>query len=45
MACADTCRPGIVTWKEGDALGVDAGEAVTLRLELKQAKLYGLEWE
>ncbi len=34
-----------VTWKGGDDLGVGEGKPITLRIEMKQAKLYGLEFE
>jgi len=34
-----------VTWKQGNDLGVEEGRPVTLRVELKQAKLFGLEFE
>ncbi len=34
-----------VTWKGGDDLGIAAGQAVTLRVELNQAKVFGLEFE
>jgi hypothetical protein len=33
-----------VTWSGGDDLGVDDGKPVTLRVEMKQAKVYGLEF-
>lgn len=33
-----------VTWKPGDDLGVNPDEPVTLRFELYQAKIYGLEF-
>ena len=34
-----------VKWKGGDDLGVGEGKDVMLRLELKQARVYGLEFE
>jgi len=34
-----------VTWKGGDSLGVDEGRPVTLRIEMKQAKVFGLEMD
>jgi hypothetical protein len=34
-----------VTWRGGNALGVEAGQPVTLRVEMKQAKVYGLEFD
>ncbi|MBI2435773.1 MAG: hypothetical protein HYV26_23200, partial [Candidatus Hydrogenedentes bacterium] len=34
-----------VSWKGGGELGVNDGDPVTLRVELKQAKLFGLEFE
>ncbi len=34
-----------VAWKDGSDLGVSDGKAVMLRLELKQARVYGLEFE
>jgi hypothetical protein len=34
-----------VTWKDGNDLGIGEKEPVTLRIEMKQAKLYGLELE
>ncbi|MFV2067764.1 MAG: hypothetical protein ACC645_12390 [Pirellulales bacterium] len=33
-----------VTWEEGDDLGVELGQPVVLRFELRQAKLFGLEF-
>jgi hypothetical protein len=35
----------LVTWKAGDDLGGAPGRPVTLRIEMKQAKLYGLEFQ
>src|SRR5205823_5105680 len=34
-----------VSWNGGDDLGVAAGQPVTLRVEMKQAKVYGLEFD
>lgn len=34
-----------VTWKGGDTVGKDPGNPITLRIEMKQAKLFGLEFE
>jgi hypothetical protein len=34
-----------VAWKDADAPGIVAGQPITLRIELKQAKLYGLDFE
>jgi hypothetical protein len=34
-----------VVWKNADDLGVGPGRAVTLRIEMKQAKVFGLEFE
>jgi hypothetical protein len=34
-----------VTWKSGDTLGIKEGQAVTLRMEMKQAKVFGLEFD
>jgi hypothetical protein len=34
-----------VTWKKQTDLGVQPGRPITLRIALKQAKLYGLEFE
>ena len=34
-----------VAWRQGDDLGVDGGQPVTLRIELKQARIYGLDFE
>ncbi len=50
-AMAD-CRPIIgdqfktpVTWSGGEDLGIQPGEAVVLRFELDQAKIFGLDFE
>lgn len=34
-----------VTWKGGDDLGIGPGEPVTLRVEMRQAKVFGLEFD
>ncbi len=34
-----------VTWKQGNDLGVEDGKPISLRVELQQAKLFGLEFE
>ncbi len=34
-----------VTWKGGDDLGIGPGQAVMLRVEMKQAKVYGFEFD
>lgn len=34
-----------VIWKGANDLGVNPAEAVTLRIEMKQAKIFGLEFE
>ncbi len=34
-----------VKWKGGDSLGIGEGRSVTLRIEMKQAKVFGLEWD
>jgi hypothetical protein len=34
-----------VAWKSGEDLGVEPGQMVTLRIQLKQAELFGLEFE
>lgn len=46
------CRPIIgdqfrtpVTWRGGDDLGIRAGEAVVLRFELDQARIFALDFE
>jgi hypothetical protein len=39
------CYGTPVAWKGGDDLGVAAGRPVTLRVAMKQAKLYALEFE
>ena len=48
----DDCRPIIgdqfhtpVTWSGGDDLGIRPGEAVVLRFELDQAKIFALDFE
>jgi hypothetical protein len=48
----DTCNPIIgdqawaqVTWKDATDLGVEPGGAVTLRIQMYQAKLYGLQFD
>ena len=34
-----------VTWKGQDDPGIVEGKPVTLRIEMKQAKVFGLEWD
>jgi hypothetical protein len=34
-----------VAWKEENTLGVEPGKDVTLRIEMKQARLYGIQFE
>ena len=34
-----------LTWKGGDDLGIEAGEAVILRFRMSKAKLFGLDFE
>jgi hypothetical protein len=34
-----------VTWKGGDDLGADPQRPVTLRIEMKHAKVFGLEFD
>ncbi len=34
-----------VTWKGGNDLGIPEGQPMTLRIEMKQAKLFGLEFD
>jgi hypothetical protein len=34
-----------VTWKGGNDLGIHPGEAVTLRIELQQARIFGFEFD
>jgi hypothetical protein len=32
-------------WKGGDDVGIEPGQAIGLRVEMYQAKLYGLDFE
>jgi hypothetical protein len=41
----DDAEPILGPGKGGDDLGVGDGQPVTLRLELNQAKLFGIEFE
>jgi hypothetical protein len=48
----DECAPLVgdqhwtrVRWKDADDLGINPGQPVTLRVHLKQARLFGLEFE
>ena len=34
-----------VEWRESHEMGVENGKAVTLRVEMKQARIYGMEFE
>jgi len=34
-----------VTWKQGASLNNDAARPITLRIELKQSQLFGLQFE
>ena len=34
-----------VTWKGGDDLGIGEGKPVTLRIEMKHARVFGLEFD
>ena len=42
---AQTLAAGSAGWRGGDDLGIRAGEAVVLRFELDQARIFALDFE